>query len=136
MLRQARLTKSFEPLQIPYPSGFTGQKSRSGATEIMVGPQMATYTADEIKVIEDYLAKLPYPQALAFGTVFTDANDPLLKMTHDAIDAIEQSISAPSTRKSPGGGERQVRERVYILRENGYYGNGGTALLTADPTAV
>lgn len=129
MQRQASLAKAAEPLQIKYPRNFTGQKSDPDATEILISTRMGLYTIDEIRVIEVYLSTLPYAQKLSFGTVLIDQDDLLLNANHDQIDQTEQSIGYPNSRTAPGGGERSLRERVLILRENGYYGNGGVALL-------
>lgn len=127
--QEAALTKAVEPLQIPFPRNFSGQKTNPDATQLYVSTEFAVYTLDELGVISQFLPKLPYAQTLKFGASFLDAADPLLEFDQDRLDALEERESMPNSRTAPGGGERSLRERVIILREQGYAGSGTKALL-------
>ena len=115
--RQVGLARPGEPLQIPLPHDFQGQQSHSKAGEIVVSTDLAPLTLDEIEVVQRYVASLPYPQRLKFGTVLLDAADPLKQATHEELDRLERAVGLSNTRFAVGGGERQVVERALLIRE-------------------
>lgn len=126
--QQAALAKAVEPLQIVVPPDFMGDRMNPDASQLYVSTEYQIYTTDELDLIQTYLDKLPYPQALTLGAFFIAEDDPLLESSHDHLDEIEAREAFPGTRKAPGGGERSTRERVLILREKGYRGTGAKAL--------
>lgn len=127
--QEAALAKAVEPLQIPYPRNFSGEKTKPDATQLYISTEFAIFTVDELEVIGQFLTKLPYPQSLKLGASFLAEDDPLLSVDQDELDAIEAREGIPNSRTAPGGGERAARERVIILRESGYAGSGTKALL-------
>ncbi len=127
------LARPVEPLQIPYPKDFKGARRHPELSEeIFIGPgQFTDLTLDEIKVVEDFLPKLPYPQSLVFGTDLgvLQEDDPLLKMSQEQLDKLERKEKLTSSRSSPNGGERTILERVIAIRvDGGYDGNGRLSL--------
>lgn len=129
LLKQAALKYSREPLQIAYPSDYVGEKSIPNEDEIFISTQPRMLTIDEIELIENFLTKLPYTQSLYFtGLVLIDPGDSLLKASHDDLDLVEKNAQLSNTRLAPGGGTRSVMERVLLIREAGYYGNGKIAI--------
>jgi hypothetical protein len=130
MLKQAMLRIRKEPLQIPYPSDWTGQKSSGPEEEeVIISTEPRWLTEDEIPLVEAFIKTLPYSQFLDLtGAVLIDPNDSLLNASHDDLDRADAAAGFPNTRYLPGGGQRSVQERVLILRERGYVGNGSTAL--------
>lgn len=127
--QEAALVKPVEPLQISYPRDFSGQKTNPDATQLYISTEFAVFTLDELEVVNQFLPKLPYQQSLRLGALFLDADDPLLAFDHDRLDELEEREGVPNSRTAPGGGERSARERVIILREEGYAGSGTKALL-------
>lgn len=127
--QEAALTKAVEPLQIPFPRNFSGQKTKPDATQLYISTEFAAFTLDELEVISQFLTRLPYAQSLKLGALFLEADDPLLEFDHDRLDELEAREGIPSSRTAPGGGERTARERVIVLREEGYAGSGTKALL-------
>lgn len=131
-IRQTALSRPVEPLQIPYPKGFKGERRHPELSEeIFISTEMTDLTLDEIKVVEDFLKKLPYPQSLIFGTDLgvLQEDDPLLKMTPGQLDNLERQENLTPSRISPNGGERTVFERVIQIRvDGGYDGNGNLSL--------
>lgn len=131
-IRQTALARPVEPLQIPYPKGFKGERRHPELSEeIFISTEMTDLTLDEIEVVEKFLEKLPYAQSLIFGTDLgvLQEDDPLLKMTPELFDRLERQEGFESTRISPNGGERTVFERALILRVDGNYeGNGMLSL--------
>jgi hypothetical protein len=125
ILRQVRLSSPREPLQIRIPPNFTGEKSSEGSDgEIYISNQPTFLTPDEITLVEEYLAKLPYRQTLAYtGCVLIDKEDPLLSYTLAQLDDLERKHGLPSTRNVPKKGERSLYERVHMIRENGFVQN-------------
>jgi hypothetical protein len=126
-LRQVALAYPKEPLQISYPKGFKGERRHpEHSEEIFISTEFADLTLDEIDVVEQFLKKLPYPQALIFGTdLALQENDPLMEMSQEQLDALEKQEGFPSTRKSPNGGDRTILERVVQIRvDQGYEGSG------------
>jgi hypothetical protein len=129
-LVQAHLRFGREPLQIPYPEDFEGDKYDGGNTdfddaEIYISTEPRFFTPDEIEVVQEYLKTLLYSQELIeTGCIMIDEDDPLLEFDHDQLDALEQDQSLPQTRKPIGGGTRQLFERVLLIREYGYRGTG------------
>lgn len=129
MQKQAYLQNRGESLQIPFPAEFSGQKTDEDDDELFISTTPRFLSLDEIALVTAYLAKLPYLQSLSFtGLVLLDADDPLLSMSHDQLDAAEKGAHHQNSRKPSGGGTRSVRERAYIIRERGYLGNGSKAL--------
>lgn len=120
-----------EPLQIPYPQEWQGEKSNSEEEEIFISTEPRWLTQDEKDLVQAFVAKLPYRQELATTGATLVGNDPLLNATHEQLDKIERENGLLSTNPAPGGGKRAIRERVYIIRENGYSGNGNKALAGA-----
>lgn len=131
-LSQCHLRFAKEPLQIPYPRNFSGQKSVSeDDLGFFISQEPRFLTNDEIGLVRAYLPKLPYSQDLVLtGCVMIDSNDPMLDYSHDRLDEVERRHKLSSSRYAPGGGERAVRERVLIVRESGILGdtNGLIAL--------
>jgi len=131
-IRQTALARPVEPLQIPYPKGFKGERRHPELSEeIFITTEMTDLTLDEIAVVEKFLEKLPYDQSLIFGTDLgvLQEDDPLLKMTPAQLDKLERQEGFQPTRISPNGGERTILERVIILRvDGGYDGNGVPSL--------
>ncbi|MEG3880604.1 hypothetical protein QT972_24900 [Microcoleus sp. herbarium7] len=132
-IRQTSLARPVEPLQIPYPKNFKGARRHPELSEeIFIGPgQFTDLTLDEIRVVEDFLPKLPYEQFLIFGTDLgvLQEGDPLLEMTQEQLDKLEKQENLPSSRTSPNGGDRTIFERVLAIRVDGEYdGNGMVAL--------
>jgi len=129
LLKQGHLALPREPLQINYPVGFSGQKSDPDREQIFVSTGITFYSADEVEIIQNFIKKLPYPQRFALtGCLLLADNDPLLKATHEVLDRIEAQLSFPTSREVVGGGLRSTYERVLIIREEGYYGNGSTEI--------
>lgn len=114
--RQASLQVGREPLQIPVPPDFKGDRT-SDAPEIFISSVPGIYSLAEIEVIQNFLPKLPYRQGLNLGALFIDADDPLISASHDELDQAEKEAKLPNTRRVPGGGERSPMERLLILRE-------------------
>lgn len=127
--KQVYLQYHKEPLQIPYPPGFTGEKTKEDVTEIYVNSQPRLLTVDEIKVVEEFLRKLPYRQQLVVtGMVNTGKDDPLLNLSHEQLDDIELRHSLPKTRYISKFVERSIYTRVLILRESGFNANANLSL--------
>lgn len=128
--KQVYLAVRREPLQFVYPPDFAGEKSGDlDDEEFFLGQEPRFLTADEIELVEEILASLPYTQKLVkTGCVLIDPYDPLLEVTHDRLDEIEAQQKLPSSRKAPGGGTVGIRERVLRIRENGYEGYGNKSL--------
>lgn len=134
-IRQTMLARPVEPLQIPYPKNFKGARRHPELSEeIFIGPgQFTDLTLDEIKVVEDFLLKLPYPQSLVFGTDLgvLQEDDPLLKMSQEQLDKLEKQENLTSSRSSPNGGDRTILERVIAIRVDGDYDGNGMLSLPA-----
>lgn len=130
--KEVKLRVPREPLQIPYPKGFTGDKSNHpDDADFHLSTEPRYLTLDEIVVASGYAAKLPYPQSvLETGALLTDEEDELLAWSHSGLDELERNAGLRSTRYviNSGGCQRAVRERVYTIREQGYYGSGQKAL--------
>lgn len=129
MLKQVCLKRPLESLQIPYPKNFAGERSTdSDEVEMFVGTEPRFVTEDEIPFLQAFVEKLPYRQELVLtGATLTNHDDPLFSATHEHLDRLEAEVGIGNSRFA-GGGERSVRERVYILREAGVVGNGNKAL--------
>jgi hypothetical protein len=132
---EVKLQKNREPLAIPYPADWGGKKSGEYDDEtLLICTQPRWVTPEEATMIDLFLIGLPYKQALArTGAVAIATNDPLLNKSHDDLDAIERHLSLAKTRTIRSGGTRSVRERVLLIRERGYFGDGNSAL---EPSAV
>jgi len=136
-IRQTALARPVEPLQIPYPKGFKGDRRHPELSEeIFISTEMADLTLDEIKVVDDFLKKLPYAQSLIFGTDLgvIQEDDPLLKMTSAQLDKLERQEGFAPSRMSPNGGERTIFERVIQIRVDGNYDGNGMLSLPAGET--
>jgi hypothetical protein len=131
-IRQTALSRPGEPLQIPYPKGFKGERRDPELSEeIFISTEMTDLTLDEIQVVKKFLEGLPYPQSLIFGTDLNvlQKNDPLLGLTAEQLDRLELQENFPPSRISPNGGERTIFERVLQIRvDGGYEGNGSLSL--------
>ena len=123
MKNQVSLQYGREPLQIPVPADFTGERS-SEESEIFLSTLPCVLTQDEIKLAETHLKALPYKQSLVFGAVFLDENDPLLQHDHAKLNEIEKHANHANTEFVQGGGRRSIYERVLLIRERGYQANG------------
>jgi hypothetical protein len=132
ILKQVQLQNSREPLQIPYPPDFKGEKyaeQDSEEQEFYLSSEPRFLTKDEIEVAQEYLKTIWYSPKLSFtGCVMIDPEDPLLDFNHDQLDRIEKEQNLPSSRKHPTGGTRQMFERVLLIRERGYEGTGFKSL--------
>lgn len=130
MKEQVHLRVPGESLQIPYPSNYKGPKSgHPSDTEFFLGLTPRFLTTEEVAVAEAYIGALPYRQSLSkTGAKLIDANDPLLTCSHEDLDEAEAAAHLPNSRNMPGGGERATRERVLLIRERGYQGNGKLAI--------
>ncbi len=135
MLLQAKLLRSGEPLQIPYPDQWGGERSGQPDDPTLLVNQVPRWlTPDEATLVRDYIAKLPYRQSLEeTGAVLIDQDDILLAANHDELDTAEAAAQLPNTRFLIGGGTRSTTERVLILRERGYRG-GAFRAIAADAT--
>lgn len=128
-LIEAALRHPKEPLQISYPRNFMGQKSgREADAEFHVSCEPRFLTPDEIEVAQTFIEKLPYTQALDKTGAVLIGDDSLLEKDHDYLDDIEKAQSLSNTRFVSGTSERTVAERVLIIRERGYFGNGSKIL--------
>lgn len=132
MLLQVKLQRTSEPLQIPYPDGWEGERSgQLDDTTLLINQLPRWVTPDEELLAKEYIAKLPYRQSLErTGAVQIDVDDPLLSATHDELDTAEASAQLQNTRSLIGGGTRSIQERVLILRERGYRGGAFRAIAT------
>jgi hypothetical protein len=134
--KQVHLQFAKESLQIPYPKGFSGLKTPAGEddnpAEFHLTCQPRWLTPDEIAVAEAFIKRLTYHQVLVLtGAVLIDPEDPLLNADHSTIDAVEKEYGLPNSRYAAPGAERQLRERVLILRERGCLASGNKALTGA-----
>ena len=107
---QAYLQFAREPIQIPSPNGET----------IHVSTEPAYYTDKEILLIEQFIQRLPYTQNLVKTGAQLIGSDPLLSATVEQIEAIEAKHGYTSLRKNTDGSPKSLRDRVLMLRENGY----------------
>jgi hypothetical protein len=128
-LIEAALRTPKEPLQIPYPRNFNGEKSgRETDAEFHISCEPRYLTREELEIAEQFCQKLPYSQAVVKTGAVMIGDDVLLDKDHDYLDEIEKAQSLPSTRYLDGTSERSVPERVLIIREWGYFGNGSKVL--------
>lgn len=129
---QAHLLLSGESLQIPYPKGFNPRSkiaAERSDPEFHLTTTPRWLSPDEIELAEKFIDDLPYQQKLVkTGAVLIDANDPLLTKTHDELDGVERQLQLGNTRRGPTGSPRNIRERVILIRERNYLGNGSLAL--------
>lgn len=127
--KQVYLQYHKEPLQVPYPPGFAGAKTKEDVEAIFINSQPRLLTIDEIKVVEEFLTKLPYRQQLVVtGMVSVQKDDPLFECSHTQLDEIEREHSLPNTRYSSKYGERSTYDRVLIIRELGFNANANLSL--------
>ena len=127
---EVHLQRAKEPLQVPYPRNYQGLKSgKDSDKEIHISCQPRYLHQDEIEVVEAFLAKLPYPQALIKTGAVMIGDDPLLGATHDELDELEANANLSNTRYVKTGGERTITERVLIIRERGYFGSSSKMLV-------
>lgn len=131
MKRQVRLLNPVEPLQIPYPENFQGEKTDVDEEEFFLTTMPRKLSDEEIDLAKEYIDRLPYRQSLVYtGAVFLDESDSLLNKSHDQLDEIERRNHLSNTRYSPRGGSRSILQRVVKIRQTGYEGNGAYALLS------
>jgi hypothetical protein len=127
MQQQVALSRNGEPIQVPVPDNFMGERS-SESPVLMLTTQFHPFTMAEIELIESFIKTLPYTQSLSRGGVMLSEDDPLLLENHDFLDNLESLESLPKTRFVKGGGENSVFARVLLIRESGFMGNGKPAL--------
>jgi hypothetical protein len=127
MLQYVGLKYGHEPLQVHVPENFEGLRS-SEDDELYVEVQMKAFTLDELALIQSAIDSLSYPQALVKGAVIVDEDDPLISADHQFLDALELREGLRNSRMCSGGGERSIYERVLIIRESGFAGNGNAEL--------
>jgi hypothetical protein len=128
-LIEAALRHPKEPLQIPYPRNYQGEKSgRESDAEFHISCEPRYLTPGEIEVAETFVKKLPYTQVLDRTGAVIIGDDSLLEKDHDYLDDIEKAQGLSNTRYVSGTSERAVAERVLIIRERGYFGNGSKIL--------
>ncbi|MGB3203665.1 MAG: hypothetical protein WBB28_01615 [Crinalium sp.] len=127
---EASLKHNRPTLFVPYPADYAGEKSGDESDEsfsLSVRPRYLT--EDEIHLAEALCKKLPYPQiVMTSGAVLLSEGDPLLEADQDYLDELELSLGVANTR-SVGNGTRATVERVLLIREAGYKGNGHKLLL-------
>ena len=130
MLVEVCLIRAKEPLQIPYPRNFKGKKSVGlDHKEFHLSTLPRYVTEDEYQIAQDFVKKLQYSQEVQkTGAVQIGSDDPLIGKDQDYLDHVEEIAALPNTRLAPFGGERQTYERVLLIRERGYSGNGSQAL--------
>lgn len=128
--KQVSLKNGREPLQVPYPANWQGEKSgEPDDLELYISTVPRFITTDEVPLVEAFLKKLTYPQSLVYtGCVRIDPDDPLLNFSAEELDRVEKEQNLPSTSNAPGGGQRQLIARVLMIREAGYEGNGNRAI--------
>lgn len=133
VLKQCKLQRPVEPLQIPYPSDWSNPKTVDpDDTAIHLSTIPRFLNEYEIELVQAFCKELPYSQNLALtGAKLLDRNDPLLGFDHDQLDRIEKFVNLPNTRRT-NGGERQTYERVLIIRERGYEGSGNLKALAGN----
>lgn len=120
---EAHLQYPRENLQIPYPQGFQSRSKTNPLDEnIIAGAEPRFYSAPEIEVVEKFLPNLPYAQSLIKTGAVLIGDDALLGYSHDQLDEIESAQDLPNTRLTGTAAERAIRERVFIIREQGYFG--------------
>jgi hypothetical protein len=118
--RQAHLQLSGESLQIPYPSDFPEHEKTGGVSDesFFLSAIPKWLSVREIKAAREYIQSLGTRQSLVeLESTLLDENDPLLGMNNDQLDQVEEEVGMENTRTAPGGGERQPRERAYLIRE-------------------
>ncbi len=130
MLKQVQLRSNLEPLQIPYPPDFEGEKSGEPEDEEFFLDTVPRFlTSDECAVAKTYIQQLHYPQELIYtGCTLIDSDDPLLEFSQEQLDELEKTAQLASTSEAPGGGRLTVQQRVLLIREGGYEGDGKKAL--------
>lgn len=132
---QVHLRYPGDSLQIPYPDDFkTTEKSAAerSDTEFHLTTSPRFLSEAEVSVAREFVKALPYTQqVVATGAILIDPNDPLLSKTHDELDTVERSAALGVTRLGSGGAPRSIRERVILIRERSYQGNGSLALPAA-----
>lgn len=130
MLKQVQLRSNQEPLQIPYPPDFDGEKSGEEEDEEFFLDTIPRFlTKDECDLAKNYIATLHYPQDLVYtGCTLIDPDDPLLNFSQEQLDELEKNAQLSSTSEASGGGRLTIQQRVLLIRENGYEGDGKKAL--------
>jgi hypothetical protein len=128
--QQVALRLGREPLQIPVPEDFTGDRS-SDEPEIFLGTQFHPLTFDEIKLCIAFISTLPYKQSLMKGAIILDEEDPLLTADHEKLNAVELENNLPNSEFVFQGGKRSPFERVLLIREQGVLGSGNKQLTAA-----
>lgn len=131
MNRAAFLRNGREPLQIHVPEDFAGKRS-SDEEEIYLCTHPIVLTDDEIQLAREFCEKLLYPQQVVTGAVFIDEDDLLINATHERLNQVEKEAGLPNTEFASKGGQRSTFERVLLIREIGYEGNGSKQLTAVD----
>jgi len=127
MKRLAFLKTGREPLQVSIPEDFQGDRS-SEEKEIFLGTEPLMLTDDEIALCRTFCKTLPYKQDVVTAAVFLDEDDPLLSADHQKLNRIEKEAGLPNTEFASLGGQRSTYERVLLIREGGYLGQGSKQL--------
>lgn len=118
--RQCHLQFVGESLQVPYPADFPEVEKTGFASDesFFISAVPKWLSVGEINVARAYINSLPTRQSLVeLGATLLDEDDPLFEMDHDELDQLEEAAGFENTRQAPGGGERQKRERAYLIRE-------------------
>lgn len=105
-------------ISVVYPPGFQGYRTidREDGDRFMIGPHPVILSDDEIKLVEAQFASMPNPPNLVFTSNVLVGDDPLYKASHEQLDRIEAENGYPSSRKDPKGRDRNIQNRVLILR--------------------
>ena len=114
-----------EPLQIEYGSGYKGKRMGGRkATALHISPQNPVYLyPEEVALVEKHIAEraIAGESLSKTGAVLIDQNDPLLNMSHKALDRIEKAYDFPSSKFGSSRGDAlrpiSIQHRVLIIRE-------------------
>lgn len=125
LLIQAHLQRSGEPLQIPYPEGFGGEKSGDpDESGFFLTALPRLLTRDEYAIAQTFIKILPYPQGLTrTGLVLMGTADPIAALTTEQISRLEALLGYADAAIAPGGGPRSHQERAILIRDRGYVGD-------------
>lgn len=108
-----------EPLLIPYPENWSGEKSvENSDRSFFLSCSPRTLSMDEIELAKSYVKELPYHQTVVFmGGVLVSPDDPLFAASASELSAYERRQGLPVTERNQSGGRRLPRERVHMIRE-------------------
>lgn len=119
MKQEAKLRYAAEPLQIKYPAGYAGEKSgRNDDVEFFISTTPKLLSAGEIELVRGLLPKLPYRQALDLTGCVMGLHPDLKNFVSTAeLDRYERVNQLPTSKKTPGGKTRPLRERLLLVTE-------------------